>query len=208
MTQKVRLNLYGIFSVLFLLLCKPSVAMVIDTPTIVAGKSKITGRIIIPNDTNKDNLFVNIYVSHPISGAHVIHKSSVDQSGKFSIEIDVETDISLIGLYTSLNPMSGLLVELTNGGVTNIDISYSSDNDIKNIDVTPAMNKNNITRGLEVMNKMIDYKPDRVAKSMYDKSTDYFLNHAKTSLSERLEILNNDILISKEFKGLLSKDYI
>ena len=192
---------------MFLLSSKQSFGTVINIPTIVAGKSKITGRIISPNDINKNNVFVNIAVSHPISGEHVQYKAFIDRSGKFSFDVDVETAISLISLYTSLNPEKYLLVRLTSGGVTNIDIAYNSDNDIKNIDVTPAMNQYDMSHGFEVMNKMIAYKSGRIPEPLYNKSTDYFLNYAKTIVSERLEIVKNDTLISKELKGVLSKDF-
>ena len=190
-----------------MLSCKQSVGM-IDIPIIKAGTSKITGRIISSNNTNKDNIYVHIFVPHPISGEQIQYKALVDRLGKFSIEVEVETDISLIGLYTSLKPYKSLLLKLTSGGVTNIDIAYNSDFDFENIDITPAgMAQNDMTRSLEVMNKMIRYIPDRAPEPLYNKSTGYFLNHVKTILSERLEILNNDTFLSKELKGVLSKDF-
>ncbi|WEK20226.1 MAG: TlpA disulfide reductase family protein [Candidatus Pedobacter colombiensis] len=207
MTKIIKLKLFCIFSLLSLFSSKQSFGITIDTPTIIAGKSKITGRIISPNDTNKNNIFVNITVSQPISGEFVKYKSFVDQSGKFSIDVDVETAISLISLNTSLNPVKYLLIKLTSGGITNLDIAYNSDNEIKNIDVTPAMNQNDMTQGFEVMNKMIEYRSGRTLEPLYNKSTDYFLNYAKTAISERLEIVNNDTSISKELKGVLSKDF-
>lgn len=207
MTKILKLNLIRIFSLLFLLFCKQGLGRVIDTPTIKAGTSKITGRIISPNDTGKDKVFVNVTVSHPISGEYVKYKAFVDGSGQFSIDVDVETDISLIGLYTSLNLEKTLLVKLISGEVTNVDIAYNSNDDIENIDVTPAMNQNDITQGLEVMNKMINYRSGRTPEPLYNKSTDYFLNYAKTILSERVAILDNDTLISTELKGVLYKDF-
>ncbi len=215
MTKIMKLNLFCLLSLLFLLSCKQSVSKVTDTPAIeagsskiTAGTSKITGRITSPNDTNKDSIFVNVFVPHPISGETVQYKAIVDQSGKFSIDVDVETAISLIGLNTSLNPSTPLYVKLTSGGVTNLEIAYYSDFDIENVEVTPAnMTQHDMIRGLEVMGKMIGYRSDRARELLYNKSTDYFLNYAKTVISERLEILNNDTLISKELKGVLSKDF-
>lgn len=182
--------------------------MVKDRPAIVAGTAKITGRITSPNSINTDSTFVSISVPRLISGELVRHKVFVDRSGKFSLDTDVETDTSLIGLYTNLNPEKALLVKLINGGVTNIDIVYDSDFGFKNIEVTPAMNQNDVSRGVEVIGKMIEYRPDRARKQLYDKSADEYLNHAKTVVSERLAIfLDNDTLISKEFKGVLSKEF-
>ncbi|MXV15041.1 TlpA family protein disulfide reductase [Hufsiella ginkgonis] len=182
--------------------------MATDTPTIVAGTCKITGRIISPHDTNKNNILIVITVLHPISGENVRHKVLVDRSGKFSIDVEVETATSLVGLYISLKLENTFLVKLTSGGVTNIDITYNSDYEIKNIDVTPAgMTQNDMTQGLEVMSKMIGHRSGRTPEPLHEKSTDYFLNYAKTILSERLAIVNNDTLISKELKGVLSRDF-
>ncbi|WP_316816294.1 TlpA disulfide reductase family protein [Pedobacter nyackensis] len=181
--------------------------MVIDPPIIKAGTAKIIGRIISSNDRNKKNIIVNVIVPHPISGEYVKYKSFVDQSGNFSMDADVETDISLIALSTSLNSEKYLLVKLTSGGVTNINVAYNSDDDVENIDITPGMNQNDMTRGFEIRNKMIAYQSDRAPQPMYDKSTDYFLNFAKNALSERLEVVNNDTLISKELREILSKDF-
>ncbi|NQX43125.1 Thioredoxin-like [Pedobacter steynii] len=181
--------------------------MTIDTPVIKAGTAKIAGRIISPNGTINNNVFINITVPHPISGEYAKYKALVDGSGKFSIDVDVETDISLIGIYPSLNPEKSLLVKLTNGGVTNIDIAYNSDFDIEKIDVRPDMNKNDMTRGFEVMGKMIEYRSGRKPEPLYNKSTEYFLNYARTIVTERLEIVKNDTLISKELKEILSKDF-
>ena len=179
-----------------------------DTPTIVAGTAKITGRITSPNSTNKDSISVDIAISLPISGAYVKYKKIVDRSGNFSIDVDVETAISLISLQTSLNPEKQLIVKLTSGAVTNVDIIYNSADDIKTIDITPYRTQNDITRGFELIREMIEFRPDRAPKPWYNKSTNDFLNFAKTAISERLVILNNDALISNELKKVLSKDFL
>ncbi|RZL40837.1 MAG: hypothetical protein EOP00_26010, partial [Pedobacter sp.] len=199
------LNCLYIFGFLILLSSKSTIEGSIHTPTIVAGTAKITGRIKI-NKINKDSITVNIIVLHPISGENVQYKAFVNQSGKFTIDVELETNISLVGLYTSLNTRKLLFIKLESDGLTNIDITYNSDNDIENMTLSPAMNQNDITRGFEVMDKMIQYRPDRKPQPLYDKTTDYFLNHVKTAMSERLTIIKNDTLLSKEFKGVLAND--
>jgi thiol-disulfide isomerase/thioredoxin len=215
MTKIMKLNLFCILSLLFLLSCKQSVRKVTtttateaSTTSIVAGKAKITGSITSPNATSKDSIFVNVSVPHPISGETVPYKALVDQSGQFSLDVDVETAVSLIALNTSLNPYKPLYVKLTSGHVTNLDIAYTSDFDIENVDVTPAnMTENDMIRGFDVFYKMATHRSGKAREDLYDKTTDYFLNHAKTVIAERLEILNKDTLISEELKGLLSKDF-
>lgn len=202
----MKLKLFSIISLLFFLSCKSVFYTVENTPTIIAGTSKIAGRIITPNDINKDSIFVDISVPHPISGELVRYEVAVDRSGKFSLDFDVETDTSFIGLYFRGTPYKPLMVKSINGGVTNINITYGSDFDIKNMEVTPAMNRHDMDQSLEVFRKMLDYRTG-APKRMYDKSTDEFLNYAKNSVSERLEtFLKKDTLLSREFKGMLSKD--
>lgn len=191
----------------FLFFIEQSVGQSLNIPGIKAGTAKITGRLIMSNDSNKDSNFVDIAVSYPISGERAKYKTRVDESGEFSIDTDVETDISLVGLNTSLNPEKVLYVKLISGGVTHIEIAYNSSFDIENIDVRPAMNKNDMSLGVEAIGKVIEHRPNRLPKPLYDKSPDEFLNHAKFVVSERLAILNHDTLLSKEFKVMLSKDF-
>ncbi|MBD1425771.1 TlpA family protein disulfide reductase [Sphingobacterium arenae] len=183
-----------------------------DTTTIVAGASKITGRIITPDGHNKDNINVTITVLHPISGENVRHKVVADQSGKFSLDFDVETETSSLGLYTSVSPYKTLIITPTTNDSTHIDITYDSDFNIKNVDVTPAMNKYDMRQSMEVLNKMINYRPNKppgwVYPRLYDKTTDEFLDKVRSTVSERLALfVDNDKIFSKEFKGIIAKDY-
>jgi thiol-disulfide isomerase/thioredoxin len=199
------LNPLFVFSLLFLLSCKPSADMAIDSPSIVAGTAKVTGRIINANSALKDDSFVTVFVLHTISGENVQYKALIDASGKFSVDVDVETDVTLAGLNISLKREKSLYIKLKSGGATNIDITYNSGLDIEEIDFTPDMNKNDMTRGADIIGQMIELRG--VPKPLYDKSPADFVNHAKTSVAKRLEILDHDASISKEFKEFLSKDF-
>ncbi|WP_439882455.1 TlpA family protein disulfide reductase [Pontibacter sp. MBLB2868] len=218
MPKIIKSNLFGLLSILslfFLLSCKQSVSKVTDTTAIeagttniVAGTATLTGSITSPNDTSKDSIYVNVYVPHPISGETVSYKTLVDESGKFSLDVEVETAVSLIALNTCLNPYKTLYVKLTSGGVTNLDIAYNSDFETENVDVTPAnMTQYDMIGGVDAYLKMAAHRSEKAREHLYDKSTDYFLNYAKTVISERLEILNKDTLLSKELKEVLSKDF-
>ena len=200
------LNFLCIICFLFLSASDPALNGSLNKPQIVAGKAKITGRITNTNRTTKDSITVTIIVLQPISGESVQYKAFADQSGKFAIDVEVETDISLVGLYTSLNTNKLLFVKLENDGVTNIDIAYNSDQVIENIAVTPAMNQNDVTKGFQIMDKMIQHRPDSKPQQLYDKSTDYFLNRVRTAISERLAIVKSDTLLSKELKEVMSND--
>lgn len=206
MKKIIKLNLFCIFSFFVLISANQSVDMDTDT-SIVAGKAKLSGKITRPNNRINDSVFVMITVPHPISGEYVKYNTIVDQSGKFSIDVDVETTISYIHFTTNLNSEQPLLLKLKSGGVTNIDLSYNSDNTNENVSVSPFITKNDMTLGFQIIGKMIEYDSGKKPEPLYDKSTDYFLNDSKIILSERLEIVNNDTLISKELKKVVSKDF-
>lgn len=206
MTKLIKFNLFCLLNVVLLISCKQSEATIIDTPSIVSGTAKLTGTITIPNGVNEDSIFVKISVPQQISGEFIKYKTAVDRSGKFSIDADVETTVTFIHFSTSLNPGKSLLVKLKSGDATQIDIAYNSNFDIEKLDVTPDMNQNDITRSFDLMRKMIEYPAVR-AKPLYNKSTEYFLNDAKSQLSEILVILKNDTAISKELKGVLYDDF-
>lgn len=207
MTKKVRLNLYCIMFILISLFYNQAVCAINEVPAIVAGTAKITGKITVAAQKNPESIYVNLYVPHPISGEHVSYSTLIDQSGKFSIDIEVETSVSLIAMSTSLNTSKYFLIKLTNTGLSNIEMAYNSALDIENIQTTPAMNSYELNQAFTVRDKMIRYKPNRLPQPMYNKSTEYYLEFAKMALAERLEIVNKDTSISKELKEILSKDY-
>lgn len=207
----IKIKFLFVCSLLFFLSCNLATEKNTGGTAIVAGKSKITGRIATPDGHNKDSINVTITVVHPISGENVRHTILADQSGKFSLVFDLETETSSLGLYTSVNPYKTLIIRPTTNDSTHIDIAYDSDLNIKNVDVTPAMNKYDMTQSMEVLNKMIDYrpnKPDWVYPRLFDKSIDEFLDYVKNNVSERLALfVDNDKIFSKEFKGVIAKDY-
>ncbi|WP_316793721.1 TlpA disulfide reductase family protein [Pedobacter frigoris] len=202
MTKLKGLNFLCICCFLFLSSSKPSDDGVLN---IVAGTAKITGKITRPNNTSKDNIYVKITVPHQITGEYVNYEAVVDQSGKFSIDVDVETTVSLIRFHTSVNTDKALLLKLKSGDVTQIDIVYNSDSDIENIKVTPDMNKNDMDRCFNLIGEMIMIQtlPGKTPEPLHKMSPDYFLNYINTILSERLAVVNNDTLISKELKEVL-----
>lgn len=206
MTKIIILKLFYLLS--FLILMSNNQSVDLDTVTsIVAGKATVRGKITRPNITINDTVFVKITVSHPISGEYVKYNALVDQSGKFSIDVDVETTISFTHFSTNLNSDQPLLLKLKSGDVTYIDLSYNSDNTIENVDVRPFMPKNDMTLGYEIIGRMIQFVSEKKPEPLYNKSIDYFLNDAKIMLSERLAIVNNDTLISMGLKKVLTKDF-
>jgi len=203
------INVLCLCAFLVLLSCKEPKYTAIGTPKIEAGTAKITGKISSPNETHKNNGSVEIFVPHPISGEISKYKAIIDESGKFSIVVDVETDISLIGLYTSLKPYNSLLVKVKSGEVTNIDITYNQNLDIEDVQTEPEMNKYQMMRSLPVINQMLgiyDAVPEPQIP-LYNKSIKTFLNHINTRVSVKLEILNKDSLLSREIKEILAKDF-
>lgn len=211
MTVRKAANLLLFCILLFFLSCKQDVN--VDTVEIVAGNSKLMGSITPPDAQDKDSIIINISVLHPISGENVRYEAVTDQSGKFSLDFDMETDTTYIALYTSVNLYKSLMIKMINGGVTDIDIVYNSNQDFKHIEATPDMNKYDMRQSNEVLSKMITYQPEKpddwVYPSHYDKSPNEFLNSVKRTLSKTLVLfVDNDNLFSNEWKRLISKDFL
>ncbi|MBD3748749.1 MAG: TlpA family protein disulfide reductase [Sphingobacteriales bacterium] len=206
------LKVFRLFCMVYflLLIYQQSFGKKIDASNlnVIAGTSAITGEIKTTDHINKDNIYVYITVPHNISGEFVKYKALVDHSGKFSLDsVAIETDTCLVSLYTSLNPEKYLFVKLINGEVTHLNITFQSDFIIKDIHITPAMNTSDVTRGFEVMLKALTHKGNRsIEPPLYNQSVGYFQNYVQKILSERLEVIHKDTLISNDLKELLSKD--
>src|SRR5690606_27150753 len=144
-----------------------------------------------------------MYIHHPHPGDDIRHQSLAYQCVTYSQNIEIETGTSLCGLYTSVNPYKTLVVKVAKDGTTHIDITYDSDLKIKNTVITPVMNPYDMEQSMEVLNKMIDYRPNSpgwVYPRLYDKSPDEFLDRARRTESERLsQFVEKDKLFSKEF---------
>lgn len=197
----------SLFSLILLLSCKPSVDNVIGLPKIHFGTAKLTGTVTSQNKV--PDISVEIFISHPISGDIVKKKTEVDQSGKFSFDFDVETDLSLIALKTSLNSEKPLLVDVKSGGITNIDITYNMSSEIETIKIDPEINRNDVVESLPTVYRMLgiyDDKPEPQIQ-LYDKNPDAHLNFIKTTVADKLKILDQDSMISKERKEILTKDF-
>src|SRR5690554_5283599 len=117
----IKMKLLYICSLLFILSCNVAKEINTDTTNIVAGTSKITGRIITTAYQNQDSIKVSIFVLHPISGENVKHEILADQSGKFSLDFDMETETTLLGLYTSVSPYKVFYIKSINNDSTHID---------------------------------------------------------------------------------------
>ena len=182
-----------------------------ESVNIVAGSSKIMGKITIPDGQNKDSIWVTIQVQYPISGEQVKYEILADQSGKFSLDFDMETETSIVGIYTSVNPSKFLFVRTINNESTSIDISYDSGDNIKYIEITPAMNKYDIMQTSEILYKMNTYRSidsNWEYPRLYDKSIDEVLDFAKKNVSKRMQLfVDHDNLLSQEVKDFIEKEY-
>jgi len=156
MIRYITLNLFCLLGFLVLLSCKQPVDTAIGTPKIQAGIAKITGKIISPNDRHKKDGVVEISVPHLISGELSKYKTVIDQSGRFAIDVDVETDVSIIGLYTSLKPYNTLIFKIRSGDVTNLDIAYSMNLDIIDVQTKPKMSRYEMMQSMQINNKMLN----------------------------------------------------
>lgn len=202
----IKIKLIFLCCIAFFLSCNQTIGMDTSTTNVVAGTSKITGKIIIPDDIRENDIQVKFKIPLLISGQYSTYDCLVDQSGEFSLDFDVETDTTFVLLYTDLNFNKVFMVEAVNGGVTNLDITYDSQLDVKNVEVNPSLSKPEITRIVDVLNKMMSYNKSFIP--LYDKSLDEFLDYTKSVVSEKSEIIvDKDSLLSKEVKRIISEEY-
>ena len=198
-------------SILFLFLSCKHVNDKGSAVSIVAGSSRISGHIISPDGYKSDSIVVTITIAYPISGEIVRHNIFVDQSGQFLLDFDVETETSLIGLYSNINPHKTFFIKTKSNDSSRIDITYDSDLNIKNVQTTSSVNNYDIMQSMEVLNKMIDYRlndPNWKHPHLYTKSIDEFLSLIKKNVSDRIsQFIDKDNLFSTEFKSFMSKDY-
>ncbi|RYF14994.1 MAG: hypothetical protein EOO42_17435 [Flavobacteriales bacterium] len=180
----------------------------IETPKVRLGTARLTGTIISATENAKKNVSLEIFVSHPISGETVTHKVETDPAGKFAINIDVETDVTMIALKTSLNSEKPLLIDVVSEHITNIDITYNANAEITAIKTYPEMNKNDVIESLPALYRVVgiyDDKPEPQTQ-LYDKSPDAHLSFIKTTVADKLKMINQDSSISKERKDILTRD--
>jgi hypothetical protein len=209
MTKYKTLQLFCLLGILVLLSCKQPVETSIGTPKIHAGVAKITGKIISPNDRYRDSGVVEISVPHVISGELSKYKAVIDQSGRFAIDVDVETDVSIIGLYTSLKPYNTLIFKVKSGDVTNLEITYSMNLDIIDVQTEPKMNRHEMMQTMPINNKMLNIygsEPDPQIP-LNDTSPEGFLKHMKTTIDDKLQAIDQDSLLSEEWKGYMTKNF-
>lgn len=201
------LKFLSLSGLIFVLSCKPGVDKEIGIPKIQAGTAKITGTVTTQQKV--PDISIEIFVTHPISGETVTHKVEVDKAGKFSIDFDVETDVSMVGLKTNLNPEKPLLVNVKSDNVTNIDITYNENSEIEAVKLNPEMNTNDVKESLPIVYEMVGIYDDKPSPQtqLYDKSPDAHLNFIKTTVADKLKILDKDSLISKERKEILARDF-
>lgn len=201
------LKFLSLSGLIFVLSCKPGVDKEIGTPKIQAGTAKITGTVTTQQKV--PDISIEIFVTHPISGETVTHKVEVDEAGKFSIDFDIETDVSLVGLKTNLNPEKPLLVNVKSDNVTNIDITYNANSEIEAIKMDPEMNTNDVKESLPIVYEMVGIYNNipNPQTQLYDKSPDAHLNFIKTTVADKLKILDKDSLLSKERKEILARDF-
>lgn len=207
--NKIKVNLICLFLFLGLISCKADKDAGIGVPKITAGKAKITGKITSPNDRHKNNASVVIFVPHAVSGENTKYETVIDESGKFSIDVDLETDVSLIGLYTSLKPYNSLLFKVRSGSTTSLDMTYNLNLDISDVQTQPEMNKYEMIRSLPIINQMLgvyDAKPNPQI-SLDDTSPKAFIKHINSTISDKLMLLDKDSLFSKEWKAILARDF-
>jgi len=197
--------------ILFLLLsCSQKNEYQTEPINIVAGSSKITGKIIAPDSLMAGGVKVSIFVLHPITGDYSAYEIPTDDSGRFALDYDMETSSTIIGLTSNLqtNP---LYIKTFINTPTHIEIQFADRSTIHKIDVTPAMPKYDMMQSEPLFWKLVENKPNDPNWKYphhYKKSIDDFLESVKKSYNRKIAaVLGNDGALTKEFRDFLKKDF-
>ncbi len=195
-----------LFPILILCTCSSGSNERSENPKIVAGTSKLTGKIINVNELDKDSIIINLKVLCPITGEIMHFETLADSTGYFYFDFDLETDRAIVYLNSNVVPDKILMVKAINGTTSHVEFSYI-DSEIKSISVQPEMNKADMNLSHRLLVMMTDYRADRSYKSFYNQSPEEFLKLGKRVLSERTELfLEKETALSEEFRRLLRKE--
>ncbi|WAC41399.1 hypothetical protein [Pedobacter sp. SL55] len=205
MIKILKLNFYYIFVLICSITYKPSYAITIDTPVINAGTAMLKGEIHAVNK-EIEGISVLVVVPNPISGEYEKYTTFTDVNGNFSVDLHIETSVSLVSLNIGLNSDKFLITKIENSKTTVIKIFYDTNQKIESISTNDRWSSSNMINGMDVMVKVLSYKPNRMPVPLYNRSTNYFLDYAKSIVAERLKIVDNDTLVSENLKDVISRE--
>lgn len=176
-------------------------------PSIKSGRVKVSGKIVDHID-HREDVYVYLTIPHPITGENAQYKTKLDSTGNFLFEVDLETNLSLGSIYSDVNLFNSLLFSLEDGNDVDLKVTYDAQGYIENMELNgySYLSDYDALNGLETMDKMINYRSGRPRERLYEKDKTWFLNYVDTILNDRLNIANNDSLLSEKMRGYLHRE--
>ena len=174
-------------------------------PRIQQGKVRIAGEITDEaKGVFRQPIFMTFSFIHPITGETIRKEVETDSLGRYSIEVETETNPTIGGLFTDANPYKAIYMELSQNEELRLDLHYTKNGDIRFAQsVKGALTENDMLLGVELLENILDYRSSRQRPQLYNKSPGVFLQYAQASINDRIAIVNKDTLLSDKFRKYL-----
>jgi thiol-disulfide isomerase/thioredoxin len=176
------------------------------TPKIKAGKAIVEGKVICgAGENGLDSISVQIQVSYPLTLRSQTYEINLKPDGGFYFEIPVECDASAVML--SLRKYGAFIV-ITQDKENKIEIILSKENKIENVKYNNLLLVpfEELDHFWSVMGNIVQNKPRKEPVQKIETLTPENFTGLQLSvnLQPRLEIINNDSILSGQSKILLA----
>jgi len=176
-------------------------------PKIQAGIAKLTGKVTGFHLKNgEETPFLTLYVPNPVTAIPGKIITKLKEDGSFNLEIPVECNTTIGTLVSDLFNGS-ISFTLSVNQETKLEITLDESRNIK----ANTLNRNELTSEdlvtlSEIMGKMIDHQsPEHIPT--YTMLIEDFIPFELKSLERKLNIANNDSLLSKSGKIYITNEF-
>lgn len=188
--------------------CKSSIKDSFTNPRIKLGKVRITGKIT--NETEEvlaSSIVMTFSFIHPITMETIRKEIKTDSIGNYYIEIETETQTTIAGLYTEVNPYKSIYIELIQDKEQKLNLCYTKKGEIKVAKKFKSeLTENDMLLGGYFTIKALTYGWQPEIPQLYDQSPDVYLQYREKNINERVTIVSRDTLISDKFKKFLENE--
>jgi thiol-disulfide isomerase/thioredoxin len=176
-------------------------------PKITAGIAKVAGKVInFHMKKGVDNPTLTLTVPNPVTAEVGNFKTNLSDDGSFHFEVPVESDTT-IGILGSAILDRGICISMAANNETKLEIIFGETGKIK----ANVVNLNKLTSGdmlhiVEVMGNMISHvSPESIPR--YNMLIEDFIPFEIKSLERKLNIANNDSILSNNAKNYIANEF-
>jgi thiol-disulfide isomerase/thioredoxin len=176
-------------------------------PKITAGIAKVAGKVInFHLKQGEDNPTLTLSVPNPVTAETGNFKAILSDDGTFYFEVPIECDTT-IGFLSSTIFDRSIFISLAGNNETKLEIIYSETGNIKaNVVNMYKLTSDDMVNIFSVMSKMIYHvSPERIPR--YNMLIEDFIPFEIKSLERKLDIANNDAILSKSAKKYITNEF-